>query len=311
MKTFITTLLSILVFSSISNAQQIWLGKFEAYLTQDGVKRTIYAYAPEDYDSLKTYRILVAYHSYDGSPESLREEFIPFSKNFNCILLCPDEHNFWDEKLLLAGLSAVQATYNVNINETVLTGFGEVGGTFATTLSLFLYNHVRGVIAINPKLISINPTLKTSYPDITYTGIMDTTDVNYSSNLKEISDIRLKGTKTQVIEKNKQINNQYLFSQEFWEDWIVCYNFIFGITDIDESVVKKEILFYPNPVSNFIKINQNCDIVSICDLNGKILKEFHNYEANNLINILDLKEGIYIMKLNYSGVVKTKSFIKN
>lgn len=53
-------------------------------------------------------------------------------------------------------------------------------------------------------------------------------------------------------------------------------------------------LIYPNPASDFIKINSS-DSIIICDIIGKIVLEIPNYQKNTPIDISKLQKGIYLV----------------
>jgi FtsP/CotA-like multicopper oxidase with cupredoxin domain len=75
--------------------------------------------------------------------------------------------------------------------------------------------------------------------------------------------------------------------------------FVSSVNDI-----KKEVLFYPNPVSNALYFTKNTTFASVFDVNGKII-----LSANNNINAIDvsmLSNGIYFIDIDG---VKTK-FVK-
>lgn len=79
--------------------------------------------------------------------------------------------------------------------------------------------------------------------------------------------------------------------------------------NIISAIYKKDILIYPNPTSKMLKIasEENLD-VSIFDKMGRLVLTTDKKE----IDISDLSDGIYIVRLNYDGkVIKTVEIIKN
>ena len=73
--------------------------------------------------------------------------------------------------------------------------------------------------------------------------------------------------------------------------------------------VQPEIILYPNPVSDYIRIDSSVDITSwiLYDLNGKILKQS---VFKMQIPVIDLPAGFYFLKLTSANGSVTKKFIK-
>jgi hypothetical protein len=73
--------------------------------------------------------------------------------------------------------------------------------------------------------------------------------------------------------------------------------------------VQPEIILYPNPVSDYIRIDSSVDITSwtLYDLNGKILKQS---VFKLQIPVIDLPAGFYFLKLTSANGSVTKKFIK-
>ena len=66
-----------------------------------------------------------------------------------------------------------------------------------------------------------------------------------------------------------------------------------GITNINSS---KTFSFYPNPATHYIKINANSN-VEIIDITGKTVKQVTINDRNQSIEISDLENGIYFVKV--------------
>jgi glycosidase len=67
---------------------------------------------------------------------------------------------------------------------------------------------------------------------------------------------------------------------------------------------------YPNPSTNKIYFNRSLEHFFIYDTTGKFLIEIKNYEANNPINIQDLKPGLYFIQILDSQKTQTIKLIK-
>jgi len=72
---------------------------------------------------------------------------------------------------------------------------------------------------------------------------------------------------------------------------------------------KKTLLIYPNPSNDFISLKNVPETevnITIYTVSGNQIMSFHNYSANELINISHLNKGIYIIKVNNQALKFTK-----
>lgn len=80
------------------------------------------------------------------------------------------------------------------------------------------------------------------------------------------------------------------------------YKFFTNTMDFPSSIetIAAESNFYPNPASSFIMINAENAKVSVIDITGKIVINV-NAVNNNSIDISNLSEGMYIVRINSNG----------
>jgi hypothetical protein len=79
---------------------------------------------------------------------------------------------------------------------------------------------------------------------------------------------------------------------------------------IDNGEPLKEIIVYPNPAHNYIKINiPNNTIFStyIYNSTGQLVSRTRNQDY---INVAKLNSGIYFVKIKYDNTVVTKKIVK-
>lgn len=67
---------------------------------------------------------------------------------------------------------------------------------------------------------------------------------------------------------------------------------------------------YPNPASNFVSINSSADKILIYSIDGQLIRTVENYSANQFIDVNDLGQGTYILKIYSSKEVKIGKFVK-
>ncbi|MDD3320324.1 MAG: T9SS type A sorting domain-containing protein [Paludibacter sp.] len=83
------------------------------------------------------------------------------------------------------------------------------------------------------------------------------------------------------------------------------------ITAVRNVVSNIEFSIYPNPASQFIKINNELKIsvIQIIDINGKSVKQINNFESAS-IDISELNSGIYLLTVKTDKGTGVKRFIK-
>lgn len=82
-----------------------------------------------------------------------------------------------------------------------------------------------------------------------------------------------------------------------------------GTNDFDN---KKTFKISPNPVNTWFKINSGINELRVYDMTGKLVKTFNgNFTANDSFDISDLKQSIYLVKIeNSNGQTLTSKLIK-
>jgi hypothetical protein len=80
-----------------------------------------------------------------------------------------------------------------------------------------------------------------------------------------------------------------------------------------DEFLAKDFNIYPNPATDFISIESEhttIEKVVVVDLNGKVVLKDESLQLKN-INISNLKQGVYILKIYTSTGKATQKFIKN
>jgi len=87
--------------------------------------------------------------------------------------------------------------------------------------------------------------------------------------------------------------------------------YISFLSDIYENEIE-QIKVYPNPASNFIKIDVNDDaFIKIFDVNGKLVKSENIKRDNNRVDVSDLNVGIYTLLINCNNkIAVSRTIIK-
>ncbi len=101
-----------------------------------------------------------------------------------------------------------------------------------------------------------------------------------------------------------------------WTNW--SSNFTFSTppsfsSDIMSRKAATDIQVFPNPASYFVELSlqKEATLISICDLNGKVLKEIIPISTTERIDIQNWSTGMYLLSVRYDdGTITTKHFVK-
>lgn len=83
-----------------------------------------------------------------------------------------------------------------------------------------------------------------------------------------------------------------------------------SLMNVDESSSKQKVTFSPNPAHSKIVINASDKIesVEVYDISGKLISTHFN---TNEIEVSELTQGMYFLRMNFGDEIITKKFIKN
>jgi poly(3-hydroxybutyrate) depolymerase len=199
------------------------------------------------------------------------------------------------------------AMQEYNLGEFYATGFS-MGGALAFQLEVVMPTFFKGAILVNPALnitefpASMADTVKKLNMGI----IIGTEDPNYDAIISLANDIDNKGGKIKVIEKQGigHVDQDYLVSQEFYDDWKELFDFINGTSTVEEYFEEDEIIISDNTLYFSGKGNSDAKIFSI---EGLPVKEVVT-AGNITINLSNLSSGIYIALIENEGRIVRKKF---
>ncbi|MCE2894538.1 MAG: T9SS type A sorting domain-containing protein [Flammeovirgaceae bacterium] len=90
-------------------------------------------------------------------------------------------------------------------------------------------------------------------------------------------------------------------------------NFVFTITGLENPTVKSiEFSVFPNPVNDWLRVefdSGNTFTISVCDLSGRVLLR-RKIQTGSFIQLEDIADGIYLIKLEDSSRVYSTRFVK-
>jgi len=86
---------------------------------------------------------------------------------------------------------------------------------------------------------------------------------------------------------------------------------ISGLSDINSTYNDKRITLYPNPATDFLKIeNTQGAVIEIINITGQIIQNLRTNEKNTYINISTFSKGLYFLKITNDNGTEMKKFIK-
>ncbi|SHF94761.1 Por secretion system C-terminal sorting domain-containing protein [Flavobacterium fluvii] len=187
----------------------------------------------------------------------------------------------------MIALKTTEPIFNATI--TANSGFDIQSGTY--TPRLFIWDNslpstqLKNIVV----LTNLDVTTQNVVPDFPYTGtwynLMDNAPVQVTSTTATIAieagGFRIYGNKSSSL-------------------------------GTDKFEVNGEIYLYPNPTSDYFKLNTNSSKVEIYSITGQLVKSFNAKQSKeNQFSISDLNKGIYVVKaLNENSEVKVMKLLK-
>ncbi len=225
------------------------VGSFNMQYNDNGTQRTFSMYVPEDYQASSTYTSILAIHGAGMAATFMRDWFMPNAETVSGILMCPDENDTWNGNVAVNTLNWTISNYNLNFDKMIASGFS-AGGDLAMQLAWSNPDILDGIIVVNPFISSIPDNMKDNISKIPTAVILGTADPNYVNVKQVIQEIRDAGGDVFLIEKIgvEHADANYLPSQEFYDDWMECYTYIFG----EPSDIQVKLQFPENNISNLI-----------------------------------------------------------
>jgi hypothetical protein len=203
-------------------------------------------------------------------------------------------------------------TTSVSGNSLTYTGYKGSFSPFAIGGS--------SAVALPVELFSFNTVCESDYVQVNWTTASEINNKSFelykSDNAIDWSLIHTtdgqgdKATETDYSFKDMDKKFAYYRLKDIDFDGIENWSQII-FADCKSNASKTEI--YPNPAQDFIKVifpfEENTTITFL-NMEGKILKSLPLLSKNNLINISDLSEGIYLIELSNKTLIKRVKFVK-
>lgn len=235
-----------------------------------------------------------------------------------------DEVRVWDKALTLAEIQANKnyqfctAPANlvayfkinegtVNSNNTTVTSINSTAGSYTGTLNNFVLNgttsnFISGATSLQTP--NINNTVTVSGATLTATQTGATYQWVNCGNGSNIV-----GATAQSFTPSTAGNYSVVITLAGCTQTSSCQSVTLGVNDI---VAIPELTLSPNPTSGILKIKAKNEIekVEITNVTGQALMNFQPNSANAELNISQLKEGVYLVKVSSKQQSQVYKIIK-
>lgn len=235
----------------------------------------------------------------------------------------------------------VKAQINIGFESETWTNSQNLGSSISVNGIIFTYSgpniiaNVGGSSVIGTKGIAVNAgdgdSFEISYSDesefdfisfysyVSFTGNMTITGYKNSNQVAQLTGYTVQGNGTNNIssvDSGFQDVDRVVFSNANGGFGLYTGydSFIFGdnvLSTQDLNLTKMSL--YPNPTTDYITLNLKGidDVeVSIYSVNGRRLKRIANYNSETTINIKNLSDGLYFLKIKSSNKSVLKKFMK-
>ncbi|WP_298947700.1 MBG domain-containing protein [uncultured Polaribacter sp.] len=137
--------------------------------------------------------------------------------------------------------------------------------------------------------------------------------ISYTSSNESIAtilgnELTVIATGTVIITASQEGNANYKAADPVSQELRIV-----TLSVLEEEFKSRDVMIYPNPSNSFIQIKGIKDqgyTVSIFNIEGKLIKKVFNYLTKNKIEISNLKNGTYILKITKDKKLVTKKFLK-
>lgn len=286
----------------------------------------MYCYVPEDYDSTKAYPFLFGWHGAGMPGSNMRDMlYVVLGQSIDCIIVCPDANNLNGQpaqlltNLINASYGYALDNYNIDPNKRVINGFSW-GGSIAYQLGLLNPDMFDGIIGLAPAIGQFDQTMWNNIEATRMATILGDQDFNFSVVDALMKQIESRGGSLLYLVKPgvEHVDNEYFGSQEFIDDWVQCYNYVLGISDVEESHDEFSLLtISPNPCKDVLNIYSDVEIsseavIGIYNLQGIGFQSMKKglLSGKVAVDVSGLAQGVYFLKIQFDDKYIVRKFIK-
>jgi hypothetical protein len=106
----------------------------------------------------------------------------------------------------------------------------------------------------------------------------------------------------------------YLFARlAGWEGDTTAVDPVTGISSFTPPAEQNHIQVFPNPASDFIQVQGDIgfpSVLRIYNMTGKLVREERLESRDQQVNVSDLQEGLFIIRMDGKNSIRTATFIR-
>ncbi len=313
MKKLIILIIAFFVGISTNTFSQPQTGIFNVQYNDRGVISSIAVSVPEDYDSTKSYPFLFGWHGSGDSGNNMRNILYQLlSSRVGAILVCPDINNVLslDGSYLNNFIDYCNeytfSHYNIDSTKKIAIGFS-MGGGIAYQLGLLNPEIYTGVIGHAPAIGTgqFNQTMWNNITKIKMATILGTLDFNWTAVNALMLEIQNRNGELLYLVKPgvTHVDNDYFNSQEIYDDYMQCYQFVTGETSNikNQQNISDKLTVTPNPANEYIEIDVNPQLsesyhFQIYNVFGEQIAVGAHCNVPLRIRISDFPDGTYFIR---------------
>jgi hypothetical protein len=329
MKKVVLPIVAILfIFQSFSYSQTNAL--YEESFINLGIVSTVHYYNPNRLGQNGPFPLIICLPDVGQSPSNMRDIIYNAvkSRNINAIVACPDVNNIQNINQLTNVFQFIlhdAVTFeNADSNKIIVSGLSH-GGRFAFFYGMLNLDIYTGIIGISPIITKedLTPDIWSDISKQRIAVIMGELDDAYNNTCIFMDEVEKYGGDHLFLSKPGVGNNdpKYLLSNDFYDDFKQCVDFIFGVSSVDDSIffANSNISIAPNPASDDIslditKIRCNINSIKIINTNGEEVFESNDIKRSSCstikLNVTDLMSGVYIIIVNTNEKIYSNKFMK-
>jgi len=309
MKQFITAIFLLIAFNQVASSQ-INKGRFALEFTNIDIQSQFFVYVPEDYDENKEYDLIYAWHATSMPGSNMRDFLMSVQGDLNNkIIVAPDANNLNGKSadhynnLIAQPLNYILGTYNINSNSIVIAGLSW-GGGLAFQVGLSNSGLFKGIVGLMPAIGELPQSLWDNITSIKMATILGDQDVNFTLVDALMKEIETKGGAILYTVKPgvTHIDQEYLNSQEFVNDYNESYNYVLdNAASAQEFTIDENISLFPNPAQDKIYLESD-NIHSLgnallYDENANLIMLASSKTLKQGLDVSNLQAGVYFIKI--------------
>jgi hypothetical protein len=273
----------------------------DTYITVNSVPHTLSVSIPSDYDSTKSYPLVVALHYCGSNSNDYRNGLKPICDSLDVILVCPDNNSnqIGTSDFITASIDTAKSIYKIKADEVYLTGMS-CNGYALMQMALSGIYPFKGIFPWDPWVTSFLKSTFNLNSDLHTVISIGTADPNYSVVLNLYDSLKAHKANVDLV-LVPGIAHTMAFAQ-FSNEMIRCMNYLNDTNSITIDPVNDFEMFNNDPVREIkVKIGN----LTGKELNIRSLSSNTGVFANPVIDASSGNDTIIIKIIPVAGKAGT------